>query len=347
MSTAKDGRQVIKGRDVFIAQGATVIGDVRLGDNVSIWFGAVVRADAEAIRIGNRSNIQDACVLHADPGFPVEIGEQVTVGHSAIIHGAAIGNNTLIGVGSVLLNGVKLGRQCIVGAHSLLTEGTEIPDNSLAFGSPAKVIRILSDEEVDHNTEAAAHYVQNGLRYLGKSAPERVQKAPDQRLESLRAKPKLAAEKGPILTRNLEVQQKIYRESILPLTEKVFVTLEETLDFFDSFEMSCTGEAVGKSADKARIMAELKLFFTQTQHRYFNINFNWNNLKNGRQDAFGYYIPLQIELEPQHYHINRNNNALKTYSKRYDETLDMEEQQAIAAEILGKVLDYIEDHLQN
>lgn len=345
--------QVAKGRDVFIAPGATVIGDIRLGDNVSVWFSAVLRGDTESIRIGDRSNIQDGCIIHADPGIPVEIGEDVTVGHAAVIHGAKIGNNTLIGMGAVLLGHVKVGSNCIVGAHALLTQGTEVPDNSMAFGNPARIIRQVTAEEVEKNKQSALHYVNNGLRYLGKT-PEGTSEeakseplAADKRIETLRGKVNFPAEPGQKHARSLEVQQKIYRESILPLAERVVATLEPINDFFESFELNCTGEAVGKNADKARIMVELKLFFEQTRHRYFNINFNWNNLKKGREDAFGYYIPLQIELEPQHYHINRNNNYLKTYSKGYDELLSPEEQKAIADEMLGNVLDYIEKHLQS
>ena len=345
--------QVVKGKDVFIAPGATVIGDIRLGDNVSVWFGAVLRGDVESIRIGKRSNIQDGCVIHTDHTAPVEMGEDVTVGHNAIIHGASIGNNTLVGMGAVLLSHVKVGDNCIVGAHSLLTKGTEIPDNSMVFGNPAGTIRQLTAEEVEENKRSAVHYVKNAIRYMGKAPEETTERdkpeplPPDKRLETLRGKVNLPAEPGHTLARSLEVQGKIYTESILPLAETVFAALAPINDFFESSEFNCTGEAVGKDADKARIMSELKLFFERTQDRYFNINFNWNNLKKGKQDAFGYYIPLQIELEPQHYHINRNNQDLKTYSKRYDESLSPEEQKAIASEILGKVLDYIEKHLQS
>jgi hypothetical protein len=288
-----------------------------------------------------------------DPGVPVEVGEGVSVGHNAIIHGASIGNNTLIGMGAVLLSGVKVGNSCVVGAHSLLTRGTEIPDNSMVWGSPAKIIRQLTAEEVEKNRQSALHYVENGLRYMGRAAEETAEESKpeplssDKRLEALRGKVNLPVEQDQTLARNLEVQAKIYKESILPLVKAVFAALEPTGDFFESFELNCTGEAVGKHADKTRIMAELKLFFERTRDRYFNINFNWNNLKKGKQDAFGYYIPFQIELEPLHYHINRNNNDLKTYSRKYGEALSPEEQEAIAHEMLGKVLDYIESHLES
>jgi carbonic anhydrase/acetyltransferase-like protein (isoleucine patch superfamily) len=345
--------RVVKGKDVFVAPGAKVIGDIRLGDYVSVWFGAVLRGDIGPIRIGNGSNIQDGCIIHMDPGVPVEVGEGVSVGHNAIIHGASIGNNTLIGMGAVLLSGVKVGNSCVVGAHSLLTRGTEIPDNSMVWGSPAKIIRQLTAEEVEKNRQSALHYVENGLRYMGRAAEETAEESKpeplssDKRLEALRGKVNLPVEQDQTLARNLEVQAKIYKESILPLVKAVFAALEPTGDFFESFELNCTGEAVGKHADKTRIMAELKLFFERTRDRYFNINFNWNNLKKGKQDAFGYYIPFQIELEPLHYHINRNNNDLKTYSRKYGEALSPEEQEAIALEMLGKVLDYIESHLES
>jgi carbonic anhydrase/acetyltransferase-like protein (isoleucine patch superfamily) len=345
--------RVVKGKDVFVAPGAKVIGDIRLGDYVSVWFGAVLRGDIGPIRIGNGSNIQDGCIIHMDPGVPVEVGEGVSVGHNAIIHGASIGNNTLIGMGAVLLSGVKVGNSCVVGAHSLLTRGTEIPDNSMVWGSPAKIIRQLTAEEVEKNRQSALHYVENGLRYMGRAAEETAEESKpeplssDKRLEALRGKVNLPVEQNQTLARNLEVQAKIYKESILPLVKAVFAALEPTGDFFESFELNCTGEAVGKHADKTRIMAELKLFFERTRDRYFNINFNWNNLKKGKQDAFGYYIPFQIELEPLHYHINRNNNELKTYSRKYGEALSPEEQEAIALEMLGKVLDYIESHLES
>ena len=344
---------MLKGKDVFVAPGAKLIGDIRLGDNVSIWFGAVLRGDIGPIRIGNGSNIQDGCIIHMDPGVPAAVGEGVSVGHNAIVHGASIGNNTLIGMGAVLLSRVKVGNNCVVGAHSLITQGTEIPDNSMVWGSPAKIIRQLTAEEVESNRQSALHYVENGLRYMRGAVEETVEESQPEplssknRLEALRGKLSLRIEQDQTLVRNAEVQAKIYQESILPLVEAVFTALEPIGDFFESFELNCTAEAVGKHADKTRIMAELKLFFERTRDRYFNINFNWNNLKKGKQDAFGYYIPFQIELEPLHYHINRNNNDLKTYSRKYNEPLSPEDQEAIAHEMLGKVLDYIESHLES
>jgi carbonic anhydrase/acetyltransferase-like protein (isoleucine patch superfamily) len=350
--TQRMAERVVQGNNVFIAPGAVVVGDVTLGDNVSVWFSAVLRGDLEPIRIGNRSNIQDGCIIHTDRAAPVEIGEEVTVGHNAIIHGASIGKNTLVGMGAVLLSRVKVGNNCVIGAHSLLTEGMEVPDNSMAFGNPAKVVRQLAAGEVEKNRQSALNYVKNALRYMGQPAEEKAAGgepeplSSEKRLESLRSKVNLPVEPGQTLTRNPEVQATVYKESILPLVEKIFAALEPTGDFFESFELNCTGEAVGKHANKDRILAELKSFFERTRDRYFNINFSWNNLKQGRADAFGYYLPFQIELEPQHYHINRNNYDLKTYSKKYDESLSPEEQITIANEMLGKVLDYIEKHLQ-
>src|SRR6185437_9548471 len=141
--------KVSKGTNVFIAPGAVVIGDVHLGDSVSVWFNAVIRADTDSITIGKNSNIQDGCIIHEDPGAPVIIGEEVIVGHAAIIHGATVGNNTLIGMRATLLNHVQVGSWCIIGAHSLLTEGTAIPDYSIVMGSPGKVIKTLTEKQIE------------------------------------------------------------------------------------------------------------------------------------------------------------------------------------------------------
>lgn len=155
-----------KGENVFIADTATVLGDVELGKNASVWFGAVIRGDSDTITIGARSNIQDTAVVHVDPGVPVSIGEGVTVGHGAIVHGATVGNNTLIGMRATLLNHVKIGNNCIVGAHSLVTEGKEIPDNSLVIGSPAKVVKTLSPEQIEGIRKNGEAYVTKGMEYL-------------------------------------------------------------------------------------------------------------------------------------------------------------------------------------
>ena len=150
---------------VWIAPGAHVIGRVHLGLDVSIWFGAVVRGDNDEIRIGDRSNIQDGAVLHADPGFPLTLGESVTVGHRAIVHGCTIGSNTLIGMGATILNGARIGRNCLIGANALITEGKEFPDNSLIVGAPAKVAPNLDEATAAKLRQTSENYVANGRRF--------------------------------------------------------------------------------------------------------------------------------------------------------------------------------------
>lgn len=149
----------------FIAPDAHVIGNVTLGADVSIWFGAVIRGDNEPIRIGEGSNVQEGAMLHTDPGFPIEIGNGCTIGHHAIIHGARIGDNSLVGMGATLLNGARLGRNCLVGANALVTEGKEFPDNSLIVGAPARAIRSLGEEDASRLKLSAAHYVTNFQRF--------------------------------------------------------------------------------------------------------------------------------------------------------------------------------------
>ncbi len=144
---------------VYLADGAKVVGDVVLEEGANIWYNAVIRADHGKVHIGKGTNIQDNCVIHTKTGRNLEIGSNVTVGHGAILHGEYIGDNTLIGMGSILLNGTKVGKSCIIGAGSLLTQDTEIPDFSLAFGSPARVIRSLTKEEKAANTLSAEEYV--------------------------------------------------------------------------------------------------------------------------------------------------------------------------------------------
>ena len=150
----------------FIAPSASVIGSVILQDNVSVWFNAVIRGDNEPIRIGTNSNIQDGAVLHTDPGAPLTIGRDVTVGHLAMLHGCSIGDGSLIGIQCVILNHAVIGRNCLIGAHTLITEGKVIPDNSLVLGSPGKVVRTLSTAEVAAIYANAAHYTDNLKRYL-------------------------------------------------------------------------------------------------------------------------------------------------------------------------------------
>ena len=158
--------------EFYIAPGAQVIGQVELAPQASIWFNAVLRADNEPIRIGRGSNVQDGCVCHVDPGFPLTLGENVTVGHMALLHGCSVGDGTLIGMGAVVLNGAKIGRDCVIGANALITEGKEIPDRSLVMGQPGKVVRTLDDAAVEGFRAAARSYqarqgeYRDGLREL-------------------------------------------------------------------------------------------------------------------------------------------------------------------------------------
>ena len=149
----------------WVAPNASVIGDVTLGDSVSVWFGAVLRGDIDSITIGAGSNIQDGSVCHADPGRPLVVGENVTVGHMVMLHGCSVGDNSLIGIGAVLMNGAKIGKNSVVGAGSLVTEGKEFPEGSLIMGSPAKVLRQLDAAALDKLKQNAANYVKNGQRY--------------------------------------------------------------------------------------------------------------------------------------------------------------------------------------
>jgi carbonic anhydrase/acetyltransferase-like protein (isoleucine patch superfamily) len=146
----------------YIAAEATLIGAVSVGERATILAGAVARADNEPIVIGNESNVQEGAVLHADPGFPLDIGRNVSVGHQAMLHGCTIGDGALIGIQAVLLNGAKIGKGCLVGAGALVTEGKEFPDNSLILGSPAKVVRTLTEEDLQRLAGNAASYVARG-----------------------------------------------------------------------------------------------------------------------------------------------------------------------------------------
>jgi carbonic anhydrase/acetyltransferase-like protein (isoleucine patch superfamily) len=153
------------GRDVWIAPNASVIGDIRLADEASVWFGAVLRGDNDPIVIGAQSNIQDNAVLHTDLGVPLVVGARVTVGHLAMLHGCEIGDNSLIGMSAVLLNHCRIGRHSIVGAGALIPEGKVFPDRVLIVGSPGRVVRELSDEEVARLGHSALHYVENARRF--------------------------------------------------------------------------------------------------------------------------------------------------------------------------------------
>lgn len=151
--------------NTWIADNATVIGDVRLGENVSIWWNAVLRGDNEPITIGANTNIQDGSVLHVDAGVPLTIGTHVTVGHMVMLHGCTISDGSLIGIKSVILNKAVIGKHCLIGANSLIPEGKVIPDRSLVMGSPGKIVRELSDEEVARLIFSAENYVSNASRY--------------------------------------------------------------------------------------------------------------------------------------------------------------------------------------
>ncbi len=149
----------------WIAPTAAVIGNVKIGSEVGIWFGCVIRGDNEAITIGDRTSIQDNCVFHSDPGFPVTVGKGCTIGHKAMIHGCTIGDNSLIGMGAIVLNGAVIGRNCLIGAGALIPEGKQIQDNSLVMGMPGKVIRQLDENTVQQLRNSADHYVQNARRF--------------------------------------------------------------------------------------------------------------------------------------------------------------------------------------
>lgn len=153
------------GPGVWVADSADVMGRVELGENASVWFGAVIRGDTAHIKIGKNSNVQDGSVLHADEGIPLEIGEDVTIGHQVMLHGCSIGDGSLIGIQSVILNKAKIGKGCIVGAGSVVTEGKEFPDHSLIIGSPAKVVRQLDAATAEKLMWSARHYVANAQRF--------------------------------------------------------------------------------------------------------------------------------------------------------------------------------------
>jgi carbonic anhydrase/acetyltransferase-like protein (isoleucine patch superfamily) len=149
----------------WVADTAQVMGAITLEAHTSVWFGAVLRGDTETIQIGEGSNVQDLAVIHADIGLPVVVGKHVTVGHQVMLHGCTIGDESLIGIGAVVLNGARIGRHCVVGAGSVVTEGKEFPDGSLIMGTPAKVVRQLTPEQIEGLRMSAKHYIQNALRF--------------------------------------------------------------------------------------------------------------------------------------------------------------------------------------
>lgn len=154
------------GKTIFIAKSADVVGKVKLGNFISVWFQAVIRGDVDSITIGDRTNIQDGTVVHVAPGYPTVIGEGVSIGHNAIIHGCEIGDNVLIGMGAIILNGAKIGDNSIVGAGSLVTQGKVFPPNSLIMGSPAKVARALKPEEIQSIRDNAEEYLDTMKGYM-------------------------------------------------------------------------------------------------------------------------------------------------------------------------------------
>lgn len=149
----------------FVAPSADLIGQVTLKPNASVWFNCVLRADNEPIMVGENANIQDGSILHVDSGFPIVIGNDVTVGHKVMLHGCTIGEGTLIGMNAVVLNGANIGKQCLIGANTLVTENMEIPDGSMVLGSPAKIVKQLDEQTKTLLKMGAEHYVQNGLHY--------------------------------------------------------------------------------------------------------------------------------------------------------------------------------------
>jgi carbonic anhydrase/acetyltransferase-like protein (isoleucine patch superfamily) len=152
----------------FIAESAEVIGNVRLQNNASVWFGTVIRGDNELIDIGEGSSVQDNCTFHTDPGFPLTIGKDCSVGHNAILHGCTIEDGALVGMGAIVMNGARIGKESVVGAGSLVPEGKEFPERSLIVGSPARAIRTLTDEQVKKLTRAAANYRERFPRFKSK-----------------------------------------------------------------------------------------------------------------------------------------------------------------------------------
>lgn len=149
----------------WAAPDASVIGKVKLEAGASVWFGAVLRGDNELIHIGEGSNVQDGSVLHTDMGWPLTVGKGVTIGHKVTLHGCTVGDHSLVGIGAVVLNGAKIGKHCLIGAGALVPEGKEIPDGSLVVGVPGKVVRALTEEQIQGLQRNAAHYVENARRY--------------------------------------------------------------------------------------------------------------------------------------------------------------------------------------
>lgn len=160
----KDKKPTIA-ESAYVAEEAVIIGAVELGDNVSVWAGAVLRGDNELIRLGNGSNAQECAIFHTDPGFPLTVGQRVTVGHQAMLHGCTVGDGCLIGIQAVILNGAEIGEESLVGAGALVTEGKKFPPRSLIIGSPAKAVRTLTDEDIAGMRKNAANYIERGQAF--------------------------------------------------------------------------------------------------------------------------------------------------------------------------------------
>lgn len=160
-----DGKTPQVDSTAWIADSAQVMGHVTLGPDASVWFGCVLRGDTESMTIGEGSNIQDLTVMHADHGLPLTLGKHVTVGHKVMLHGCTIGDESLIGIGAIVLNGARIGKNCLVGAGSLVTEGKEFPDGSMIMGTPAKVVRELTPQQIEGLRLSAQHYIDNARRF--------------------------------------------------------------------------------------------------------------------------------------------------------------------------------------
>jgi carbonic anhydrase/acetyltransferase-like protein (isoleucine patch superfamily) len=160
-----DEHRPLLAEGAWVADSAQVIGRVELAEDASVWFGAILRGDNEAMRIGRNTNVQDGSMLHSDPGSPLTLGDNVTIGHQVMLHGCTVGDGSLVGIKAVVLNGAKIGRNCLVGAGALVTEGKEFPDGSMILGSPAKVVRQLTPEQIENMQRAVGHYVSNARRY--------------------------------------------------------------------------------------------------------------------------------------------------------------------------------------
>jgi carbonic anhydrase/acetyltransferase-like protein (isoleucine patch superfamily) len=158
-------RVQLRGQNHYLAYDATLVGDITLEADVSVWFKVVIRAENDAIHIGEGSNIQDGSVLHVDPGYPMKLAPRVTIGHKVMLHGCTIGEGTLVGINSVVMNGARIGRNSLIGANTLIAEGKEIPDGVLVLGSPGKVVRELRQEEKDYLLKIAQGYVERGRYY--------------------------------------------------------------------------------------------------------------------------------------------------------------------------------------